>query len=44
MDANVVYLIVVLILTWIYFQTRILKSSEDDYYEINKSEGVVRLG
>ena len=43
MNANVVYLIVVLILTWIYFQTRSLKSSEDEYFVLNKSEGVIGL-
>ncbi len=43
MNANVVYLIVVLILTWIYFQTRSLKSNEDEYFVLNKSEGVLRL-
>ena len=43
MNANVIYLIVVLILTWIYFQTRSLKSSEDEYSVLNKSEGVLGL-
>ena len=43
MNANVVYLIVVLILTWIYFQTRSLKSSENEYFVLNKSEGVLGL-
>ena len=43
MNANVVYLIVVLILTWIYFQTRSLKSSEDEYFVLNRSEGVLGL-
>ena len=43
MNANVVYLIVVLILTWIYFQTRSLKSNEDEYFVLNKSEGVIGL-
>ena len=43
MNANIVYLIVVLILTWIYFQTRSLKSSEDEYFVLNKSEGVLGL-
>ena len=43
MNANVVYLIVVAILTWIYFQTRGLKSSEDEYFVLNKSEGVIGL-
>ena len=43
MNANVVYLIVVAILTWIYFQTRGLKSSEDEYFVLNKSEGVLGL-
>ena len=43
MNANVVYLIVVLILTWIYFQTRSLKSEEDEYFVLNKSEGVLGL-
>ena len=43
MTANVVYLIVVLILTWIYFQTRSLKSNEDEYFVLNKSEGVLGL-
>ena len=43
MNANVVYLIVVLILTWIYFQTRNLKSNEDEYFVLNKSEGVFGL-
>ena len=43
MNANVVYLIVVLILTWVYFQTRSLKSSEDEYFVLNKSEGVIGL-
>ena len=43
MNENVVYLIVVLILTWIYFQTRSLKSSEDEYFVLNKSEGVLGL-
>ena len=43
MNANVVYLIVVLILTWIYFLTRSLKSNEDEYFVLNKSEGVLGL-
>ena len=43
MNANIVYLIVVLILTWIYFQTRSLKSDEDEYFVLNKSEGVLGL-
>ena len=43
MNANVVYLIVVVILTWIYFQTRGLKSNEDEYFVLNKSEGVLGL-
>ena len=43
MNANVIYLIVVLILTWIYFQTRSLKSNEDEYFVLNKSEGVIGL-
>ena len=43
MNANVVYLIVLLILTWIYFQTRSLKSNEDEYFVLNKSEGVLGL-
>ena len=43
MNANIVYLIVVLILTWIYFQTRSLKSSENEYFVLNKSEGVLGL-
>jgi len=43
MNANVVYLIVVVILTWIYFQTRGLKSNEDEYFVLNKSEGVIGL-
>jgi len=43
MNANVVYLIVILILTWIYFQTRNLKSNEDEYFVLKKSEGVLGL-
>ena len=43
MNANVVYLIVVLILTWIYFQTKSLKSNENEYFVLNKSEGVLGL-
>jgi Na+/proline symporter len=43
MNENVVYLIVVLILTWIYFQTRSLKSNENEYFVLNKSEGVLGL-
>ena len=43
MNANIDYLIVVVILTWIYFQTRGLKSSEDEYFVLNKSEGVLGL-
>ena len=43
MNANVIYLIVVLILTWIYSQTRSLKSNEDEYFVLNKSEGVLGL-
>ena len=43
MNANVVYLVVVLILTWIYFQTRSLKSNENEYFVLNKSEGVLGL-
>ena len=43
MNTNVVYLIVVLILTWIYFQTRSLKSNENEYFVLNKSEGVLGL-
>ena len=43
MNANVIYLIVVLILTWVYFQTRSLKSNEDEYFVLNKSEGVLGL-
>ena len=43
MNASVVYLIVIVILTWIYFQTRSLKSNEDEYFVLNKSEGVLGL-
>src|SRR5210317_1202208 len=43
MNASVVYLIVILILTWIYFQTRNLKSNEDEYFVLKKSEGVLGL-
>ncbi len=43
MNTNIVYLIVVVILTWIYFQTRSLKSNEDEYFVLNKSEGVLGL-
>ena len=43
MNANIIYLIVVLILTWIYFQTRSLKSNENEYFVLNKSEGVLGL-
>ena len=43
MNGNVIYLIVVLILTWIYFQTRRLKSNENEYFVLNKSEGVLGL-
>lgn len=43
MNANVIYSIVVLILTWIYFQTRSLKSNENEYFVLNKSEGVLGL-
>ena len=43
MNANVIYLIVVLILTWVYFQTKSLKSNEDEYFVLNKSEGVLGL-
>ncbi len=43
MNENVVYLIVVLILTWIYFQTKSLKSNENEYFVLNKSEGVLGL-
>ncbi len=43
MNANIVYLIVVLILTWIYFQTRSLKSNENEYFVLNKSDGVLGL-
>ena len=43
MNANVVYLIVVLILAWIYFQTRSLKSNENEYFVLNKSESVLGL-
>ena len=43
MNANIVYLIVVLILAWIYFQTRSLKSNENEYFVLNKSEGVLGL-
>jgi Na+/proline symporter len=43
MNANVVYLTIIIILTWIYFQTRNLKSNEDEYFVLNKSEGVLGL-
>jgi Na+/proline symporter len=43
MNENAIYLIVVLILTWIYFQTRSLKSNENEYFVLNKSEGVLGL-
>ncbi len=43
MNENVIYLLVVLILTWIYFQTRSLKSNENEYFVLNKSEGVLGL-
>ncbi len=43
MNADAVYLVVVLILTWIYFQTKSLKSNEDEYFVLNKSEGVFGL-
>ena len=43
MNGNVIYLIVVSILTWVYFQTRSLKSNENEYFVLNKSEGVLGL-
>jgi SSS family solute:Na+ symporter len=43
MNANVVYLTIIIILTWIYFQTRNLKSNEDEYFVLNNSEGVLGL-
>ena len=43
MNENAIYLIVVLSLTWIYFQTRSLKSNENEYFVLNKSEGVLGL-
>ena len=43
MNENVIYLLVVSILTWIYFQTRSLKSNENEYFVLNKSEGVLGL-
>ena len=43
MNSNIIYLIVVAILSWIYFKTRSLKSNEDEYFVLNKSEGVLGL-
>ena len=43
MNENVIYLLVVSILTWIYFQTRSLKSNENEYFVLNKSAGVLGL-
>ena len=43
MDTNLIYLIVVAILSWIYFKTRNLKSNDDEYFVLNKSEGVFGL-
>ena len=43
MDTNLIYLIVVAILSWIYFKTRNLKSNEDEYFVLNRSEGVLGL-
>ena len=43
MNENVIYLLVISILTWIYFQTRSLKSNENEYFVLNKSAGVLGL-
>ena len=43
MNSNIIYLIVVAILSTIYFKTRSLKSNEDEYFVLNKSEGVLGL-
>ena len=43
MNSNIIYLIVVAILSSIYFKTRSLKSNEDEYFVLNKSEGVLGL-
>ena len=37
MDTNLIYLIVVAILSWIYFKTRNLKSNEDEYFVLNSN-------
>ena len=43
MNVSVVYLVIGAILAWVFFKTRNLKADDNEYFVLNKSEGVLGL-
>ena len=43
MNVSVVYLVIGAILSWVFFKTRNLKADDNEYFVLNKSEGVLGL-
>ena len=41
MNVSVVYLVIGAILSWVFFKTRNLKADDNEYFVLNKSEGVL---
>ena len=43
MNVSVIYLVIGAILAWVFFKTRNLKADDNEYFVLNKSEGVLGL-
>ena len=43
MNVSVIYLVIGAILAWVFFKTRNLKADGNEYFVLNKSEGVLGL-
>jgi len=43
MNVSVIYLVISAILAWVFFKTRNLKADDNEYFVLNKSEGVLGL-
>ena len=43
MNVSVIYLVIGAILAWVFFKTRNLKANDNEYFVLNKSEGVLGL-
>ena len=43
MNVSVIYLVISAILAWVFFKTRNLKADGNEYFVLNKSEGVLGL-